>query len=241
MKNRDDVKDKSPARWLKDKPYHYPETDMERVCWDIVDLAERLHLYGLGHFPIYDKATYDNLKKDSQLTFQQRMELRITSSCFYKSKYDAVLKGEGVELLVADPCVKLDLACGNHKRNVRRGEQERLGRTVMRERVKAPSLTRADATEIGDEDLDEHKAGADSDHLEEVICIGADLVTATPEPHQKSCEDSVMEDPPKLTISLAETKRSAEDLNKFRACKRMSPGNFVNSEPKHALTDPSKS
>jgi hypothetical protein len=84
MKDRDNLVNKGYTdRWAKDKPYQYDDEAMEKVCWDIVHRAEQLHLHGLRDFPIYDEVMYKNLnlKKDSQLTFQERMELLITNFC----------------------------------------------------------------------------------------------------------------------------------------------------------------
>jgi hypothetical protein len=128
MKDRSNILDRSADRWSKEGPYFYVDYEMERVCWEIGYVAETLHLYGLGIFNNYDTAIYKKLKKDSTLTFQARMELIINNLCFYKSKCDAVLKGEGIELLVAGPRVKLAQSIKSRKNNIDRAAQFAVGK-----------------------------------------------------------------------------------------------------------------
>jgi hypothetical protein len=237
MKNRQGVMDKSPSRWKEDAPYHYLENDMERVCWDVVHSAEQLHLYGLSCFPIYDPSTYDNLRKDSQLTFQKRMEYLIENLCFFNLKCNAILKGEGVELLVAGLRVKLTMASGNRKQNVHRSEQQRLGKAVMHEREKAQGLTKADVIDLSGED--EHEVVDNSDrHHKGNIRTEADSITATPKPQQESHDDTVKENPSEPTLFLAETKLLGASFASLRASKRASPDELGDPEPKRSRIPP---
>jgi hypothetical protein len=112
-------------------------------------IAENPHLYGLGFFSIYDTVKCINLKKVSQLTFQARMELLMRNFCFFKSKCNVLMRGDGVQLIVAGPSVKLIHGNGNHKHNGHRVKQYKLGAEVL---SKAKVLNNTDAIENPDND-----------------------------------------------------------------------------------------
>ncbi|KAF1837094.1 hypothetical protein BDW02DRAFT_467212, partial [Decorospora gaudefroyi] len=121
MKNRDAVLDKRPSRrWAPQSDYFYSEAHMERVCWDVVWIAEKLHLEGINIFPIYDPAMYAQLNKDMRLSFEARMKLLITMLCFSKAKCDAFMKGLGIEEAVICPNRKLLSVVGNRTANGKR-------------------------------------------------------------------------------------------------------------------------
>ncbi|KAF2844624.1 hypothetical protein T440DRAFT_374288, partial [Plenodomus tracheiphilus IPT5] len=136
MKNRHailDKKTKANKRWAlpedgKEPKTFYGEDEMERVCWEIVHTAEMLHRYGPQILTIFDHNTYEELNRDSALTFEERMEYIIKMLCFFKAKCDSFMKGTCTEELVAAVRVKFAMALGNRKQNDRRAPLIQYGR-----------------------------------------------------------------------------------------------------------------
>ncbi|KAJ4364145.1 hypothetical protein N0V83_009600 [Neocucurbitaria cava] len=136
MRNRENVLDKDAASKRYNATgeedmgggYYYRLEDMEKVCWEIVHIAEALHSHGPKVLSIYDRVTLHYIKKDMNLTFEERMEYLIKMLCFFKSRCDVFMKGSGLEEIVAQPFQKLSQALSNRGQNDRRAEYLAAGR-----------------------------------------------------------------------------------------------------------------
>ncbi|KAF1846237.1 uncharacterized protein K460DRAFT_406455 [Cucurbitaria berberidis CBS 394.84] len=163
MRNRDDVLDKDVeskrynATGTDDMGggYYYKEEDMEKVCWEIVNIAEKLHIHGPNILSIYDRETLRNIKRDINFTFEERMQCLIKMLCFFKSRCDAFMKGSAMEETVAQPLQKLTQALTNRNQNDKRAKIIAAGRKVRK-------------------DLREDTATPDRDELDNNVDTGAE-------------------------------------------------------------------
>ncbi|KAH7377309.1 hypothetical protein BKA66DRAFT_422476 [Pyrenochaeta sp. MPI-SDFR-AT-0127] len=140
MRNRDNVLDKAReskhfnAKGAEDMGggyYYYKAEDMETVCWEIVTLAENLHNHGANVLGIYDRDALSQIKKEIKFTFEERMSLIIKMLCFFKSRCDAIMKGNAMEEAVAYPMLKLVQIMANRVSNDRRAVLLAAGRNVQ--------------------------------------------------------------------------------------------------------------
>ncbi|CAO2649828.1 Nn.00g011200.m01.CDS01 [Neocucurbitaria sp. VM-36] len=140
--------------------YYYKEEDMEKVCWEIVHIAEELHNRGPNTLSIYDRETLKNVKKDINLTFEERMQCVIKLLCFFKSKCDAFMKGSTLEETVALPLQRLTQALTNRDQNDKRAKIIAAGRKAK------DGSAEGTATPDPDNDDDDTNTGAGKEPAE---------------------------------------------------------------------------
>lgn len=99
MKDTSSFSDKSdtPAfisRWTPNAINAPDPTHMEKVCWQLVNVAERLHIDGPASLPIYDKLALATARKSRLLTFAERMRHLSALLRLSKSRCFSLLKGK---------------------------------------------------------------------------------------------------------------------------------------------------
>jgi hypothetical protein len=88
------------SRWTPNAINAPHSTHMEKVCWQLVDVAERLHIDGPASLPIYDKLALAMARKSRYLTFGQRMSH--LSALLRLSKYRCFSLLKGKQCLCTD-------------------------------------------------------------------------------------------------------------------------------------------
>ncbi|KAH7092420.1 hypothetical protein FB567DRAFT_588699 [Paraphoma chrysanthemicola] len=117
--NREDLQNMGHGRGKRwdDVKSHYPQAAVEKVCWDIVHIAERLHNEGPSFLSIHDLHMQKEIQQDCKLTFEERIQYLVKLLCFYKSKCEDFMKGAQSEEIVACPKQKLSACKINLKQN----------------------------------------------------------------------------------------------------------------------------
>jgi hypothetical protein len=100
----------------------YDRKAIEKMCWDIVDMVEKLHRHGPKTFSCYDPAFLKMVTKTQGLTFKNRMSKLILLFTQYKARCDKMFKSSIMETYVADPDTMLHTAQTNRGANDNRQE-----------------------------------------------------------------------------------------------------------------------
>lgn len=110
MRSIEEAKDKITATtdfkdvWLKPglkQEFTYNELDMERVCRDLVSIAETLHAEGLGPLKIYCPRTIRRVMEAKPLPFRDRINKLAELMRKRKSRCDSFMLGNTMEDAVA--------------------------------------------------------------------------------------------------------------------------------------------
>ncbi|KAF7680660.1 hypothetical protein GT037_002311 [Alternaria burnsii] len=115
------------SRWTPNAINAPNSTHMEKVCWQLVDVAERLHIDGPASLPIYDKLALAMARKSRYLTFGQRMSH--LSALLRLSKYRCFSL-----LKVASPAQRCSGTIVNCVQNSKRQEFIKEGRPVWKDK-----------------------------------------------------------------------------------------------------------
>ncbi|KAF2124383.1 hypothetical protein P153DRAFT_257745, partial [Dothidotthia symphoricarpi CBS 119687] len=129
----DDKKDSDTFknRWLNPHiPFHNPQA-MEKVCWKLLDIAERLHELGPAALDVYDSTALKEVKKSRDLKFGERLEGVCTLLRLTKARCDKMMKGEGLDMAVGCPLQKISLSKMNHGQNGKRQKYIEKGRPMV--------------------------------------------------------------------------------------------------------------
>jgi hypothetical protein len=121
-------------RWHNEGFYNVQE--MEKVCWHMCDVAERLHNHGPQVMNIYDPDALKRLKASRNLTFEQRIVAICDMLKLSKFLCDNLMKGEGIEALVGAPKQKMSNAKTMVTQNKKRQKWLASGRDGDPERPK---------------------------------------------------------------------------------------------------------
>tara|TARA_R110002003_G_scaffold1868_8_gene23638 strand:+ start:2466 stop:4412 length:1947 start_codon:yes stop_codon:yes gene_type:complete len=120
-------------RWVlrsHNNNHFYKMDEMEAVCWDILDLAERLHAHGPIALSIYDPAALGEVRKSKSLTFDKRIGFVCQAMRMSKARCDSLMKGDGLATLVGSPSLKVRGTHLQKNQNARRAETIEKGRQV---------------------------------------------------------------------------------------------------------------
>ncbi|KAI8932411.1 hypothetical protein NX059_010597 [Plenodomus lindquistii] len=117
MKNIKHYRDKDIPRWELGAEKPYRDEDLELTGWKIVDLAERLHREGPCTLEIHDVHFLDKVKESEDLTFGQRLKYIAMILLEFKSRADAVIKGDSLHTIVGAPQIAYYSACSNNRHN----------------------------------------------------------------------------------------------------------------------------
>jgi hypothetical protein len=115
----------------------YDRRSIEKMCWDIVDMAENLHRIGPKAFNCYDPGFQKTVAKTQSLTFSNRMMKLIELFTKYKARCDKMFKSSVMETFVADPETMLWTAQANRDANDKRQEFIEHGRVQVKARKRS--------------------------------------------------------------------------------------------------------
>ena len=113
-------------RWLSGG--YYNVQDIEKVCWYIVSVAERLHSEGPSALKIYCAEAQRKIYPSRHLTFSQRIEAICDCLKYSKSICDNLMKAEGIETLVGAPKLRMNAARAMLPQNAKRQQWMTQGR-----------------------------------------------------------------------------------------------------------------
>jgi hypothetical protein len=116
-------------RWLGGPGSYYNLLAMEKVCWHMLDIAERLHNEGPESTNMYCEEAMKKLKASHNMTFQQRIYHVCAMLKYSKFACDQLMKGEGLEALVGAPKLKMSGAATMQVQNQKRQKWIIHGRT----------------------------------------------------------------------------------------------------------------
>jgi len=97
------------------RPLPHSLVSMEATCWELLDLAERLHTQGPICLSIYDPSALKAAGKYRHLTFSQRIDALIEELLYSKKTVDGLMRTEGHAMFVA---------CCRHKPANRRQDKK---------------------------------------------------------------------------------------------------------------------
>lgn len=86
---------------------YYDIQEMEKVCWQMLEVAERLHAEGPRSLNFYCEEALKKVKASRNLTFEQRIDAVCAVLRFSKNQCDKLMKNEGIEALVGAPVQKM--------------------------------------------------------------------------------------------------------------------------------------
>lgn len=102
--------------WLKpihEGRYTYKEIDMERVCRKLINIAEALHLHGLGATDIYCPETIRKAMAARPMLFESRIEKLSILMCKTKARCNEFMMGNTLD----DTVALIDLKLSDQKSN----------------------------------------------------------------------------------------------------------------------------
>ncbi|KAH7377362.1 hypothetical protein BKA66DRAFT_443394 [Pyrenochaeta sp. MPI-SDFR-AT-0127] len=156
VNNIENTHDKQGAvfkkRWFdpsKGASSFYSAVDKEILCWDILDLAERLHRDGPKVFLAFDPTFWKHAAKTRFWDFEKRMKNIIELLTYSKGRCDKLLTGVGLQLIVANPTVLINTTKDNVRQNKKRQALLNAGRVAKRRC--APQRAMSDVR--GDQDV----------------------------------------------------------------------------------------
>jgi len=114
----------------------YSDENKEIVCWDIVDLAERLHRSGPNVLHSFDKLFWEETNKTQAWTFQQRMKQIVLLLKFSKGRCESLLANETLHAVVGYPGALLSTANNNAKCNRARQAILEAGRAAKKPKLR---------------------------------------------------------------------------------------------------------
>ena len=113
-------------RWLPAD--YYNVQDIEKVCWHIVSVAERLHSEGPSALNIYCAEAQRKVHASRLLYFNERIEAICDCLKFSKSICDNLMKADGIETLVGSPKLRMSGARTMLHQNAKRQQWMTQGR-----------------------------------------------------------------------------------------------------------------
>ena len=113
-------------RWMS--AGYYNVQDIEKVCWYIVSVAERVHSEGPSALKIYCAEAQRKIYPSRHLTFSQRIEAICDCLKYSKSICDNLMKAEGIETLVGAPKLRMNAARAMLPQNAKRQQWMTQGR-----------------------------------------------------------------------------------------------------------------
>lgn len=113
----------------------YSVIDKEIICWDILDLAERLHRQGPHVLNSFDPTFWVQAAKTRGWTFQKRIQSIVDLLMYSKSRCEKLLGGAGLQPVVTNPIGLKSATKGNLKQNRKRQALLEAGRAAKRQRT----------------------------------------------------------------------------------------------------------
>jgi hypothetical protein len=105
---------------------------LEKVCWQLVNIAEKLHVNGPLSLSIYERTALDTVRKSRFLTFARRMHHLCALLRLSKSRCFSLLKGENLETTVGAPAQRYSGTLVNDHQNGNRQKYIKEGRSAVK-------------------------------------------------------------------------------------------------------------
>jgi hypothetical protein len=115
-------------RWMSAD--YYDVQDIEKVCWHILSIAERVHTEGPSALKIYCAEAQRKVNASRNFTFNERIEAICDCLKYSKSICDNLMKAEGIEILVGSPKLRMNSARTMLPQNVKRQQWMAQGRNA---------------------------------------------------------------------------------------------------------------
>ncbi|KNG44020.1 hypothetical protein TW65_09101 [Stemphylium lycopersici] len=132
-------------RWVANAPYEPLPDQMEKVCWKIVDVAEKLHIHGPASLSIYDPQALTSVFKSRLLTFKERIEHTCHLMRLSKARCFHILKGENIETTVGSPVQRINGTKVNKDQNGKRQQIMEEGRPLWKKKNGAGGTSQSPA------------------------------------------------------------------------------------------------
>jgi hypothetical protein len=116
------------ARWKKPISTGtppYPLSALEAVCWNVINIAERLHNEGPEFLLIFDHKALAKAAKSKYMTFATRIDAVVELMLVSKKAVDALMRGEKLAVFVACVEDKVKMVFVNRKGNDRRKKSKK--------------------------------------------------------------------------------------------------------------------
>jgi len=156
---------------------------MEKVCWQLVATAEKLHVFGPKSFSIYDSTPLETMWSSRNLTFGERIESLCALLRLSKSRCFSLLKGENLETTVGAAPQKITGTILNNGQNENRQKYIAEGRVSMKGKKATTSPEDQASDTDGDEELDPSVAmSLPSNEPEEELDLNVATILQSPEP-----------------------------------------------------------
>jgi hypothetical protein len=121
------------TRWLPGKLFYKKEKIVLR-CWQLAEIAKRLHEEGPSALYCFDdRYSRSEFAKTQSWTFQERMDVMINLLATRKSRCDALMKGDQIDVFVGAPGKLLKTATQNAPNNAKKGEALKRGREAIKD------------------------------------------------------------------------------------------------------------
>ncbi|KAH7092382.1 hypothetical protein FB567DRAFT_614322 [Paraphoma chrysanthemicola] len=121
----------------------YSVNAIETICWEILDVAERLHISGPATLHIYDPESLEKVKQTRKYSFDQRITIICYALRQSKVCCDGLMKGEGEKVLVGCPQWKRKLQ-GVTDRRKRKPQDAEKNAEIGQEVPEQPIASRAE-------------------------------------------------------------------------------------------------
>jgi hypothetical protein len=128
INNLDDVYDAQGGqnfrkRWLSQlngASAYYRDTDKEQVAWDILSLAESLHLDGPSVFASFDSVFWRQATSTRNWNFAERIDKIVALLAMSKARCEKLLAGLSLQIVVGHPAYLIRMTKGNGMQNGKR-------------------------------------------------------------------------------------------------------------------------
>lgn len=121
------------ARWLPGQLFYGREKIVLR-CWQLAETARKLHQEGPSALQCFDsKFATVEFAKTKSWTFQERIDVMVNLLSTRKSRCDALMKGDQIDVFVGAPGKLLKTATANAPNNAKKGEAIKRGREAIKD------------------------------------------------------------------------------------------------------------
>ncbi|KAF1846333.1 uncharacterized protein K460DRAFT_356024 [Cucurbitaria berberidis CBS 394.84] len=149
-----DVDDPATTQYIARDDVYKPWVK-EKICWEIVETAERIYVEGTDFVSILDPATLRECEKWRHLTFRKRIDTLVKVCRKFKSRVDKMLRGGVIEEYVLCPGMLLRNSEMNRHHNDVRKDDITAGRQRAGRPSKAVATAAAGKRKLKDSDDDE--------------------------------------------------------------------------------------
>ena len=130
-------------RWSQGEPW-YSKEKMSLRCWQLVEIAKRLHEEGPSALQCFDHAyAQKEFSKTKAWSFEQRINAMANLLATSKRRCDMLLKGDQLDVFVGAPGKLLKTSGQNLPNNKKKGEALKRGREAIKDEKAKTAATQA--------------------------------------------------------------------------------------------------